>query len=327
MQRCSHDIKNSLCFVFCAVSLQICYISWGVLQERVTRHEYNGKKFHNSQFLVLMNKLLALIISTFHGVFFVNKPTSNELFSCSLSAISNVVSSWLQYEALKYLHYSLHVLTKSCKIIPVMITSWILSRKKYSKNEWVQASVITIGMAIFLTKNPNDVGDGKKIPQSSSDTIGILLMLGYMATDSFTSTWQSQLFKDYPDLSFMTVMLGMNLCGFIFILFSMIFTNSLLESVQFVLEHPEFGIHCFILSLTSAIGQIFIYFTIKKFGAVSFVMIMTVKQILSISTNCMIYGHVFDTQAIIGIVIVFTTLGYRAYSNISKEPRGLKKHN
>lgn len=44
-------------------------------------------------------------------------------------------------------------------------------------------------------------------------------------------------------------------------------------------QHPKFIIDCVILSISSAIGQLFIFYTISKFGAVVFSIIMTVRQV------------------------------------------------
>lgn len=44
-------------------------------------------------------------------------------------------------------------------------------------------------------------------------------------------------------------------------------------------QHPKFIIDSVILSISSAIGQLFIFYTISKFGAVVFSIIMTVRQV------------------------------------------------
>ena len=41
------------------------------------------------------------------------------------ASLSNSISSWAQYEALKYVSFPTQVLSKSCKVIPVMLVSLI----------------------------------------------------------------------------------------------------------------------------------------------------------------------------------------------------------
>jgi adenosine 3'-phospho 5'-phosphosulfate transporter B2 len=72
------------------------------------------------------------------------------------------------------------------------------------------------------------------------------------------------------------------------------------------------------LSVTSAIGQLFIYHTIKNFGAITFVLIMTVKQALSITASCVIYGHVLNFEAVMGVGIVFSALGARVFDKFRR---------
>ena len=47
----------------CALGLNVAYLSWGLLQERVMTGEYVGEHFRSSQFLVFGNRLCALIVA------------------------------------------------------------------------------------------------------------------------------------------------------------------------------------------------------------------------------------------------------------------------
>ena len=149
---------------------------------------------------------------------------------------------------------------------------------------------------------------------------GLILMLGYMATDSFTSTWQQKIFQNHKNNSTckanMIVMFGMNLFGFLFTLSSLLLTKSFFTSLNFLSKNPNFAFHCFILSITSCLGQLFIYHTIKNFGAITFVLIMTVKQALSITTSCLIYGHILTYRAVFGVFMVFTALAKRSLDKV-----------
>ena len=55
--------------------LQISYLSWGVIQERIMTRAYGktdenpGERFNNSQFLVFINRYLRITISTIEGHF------------------------------------------------------------------------------------------------------------------------------------------------------------------------------------------------------------------------------------------------------------------
>ncbi len=68
------------------------------------------------------------------------------------------MSSWCQYEALKFISFPTQVLAKASKIIPVMIMSWFVSNKKYEKHEYFVAVLISFGMVLFLSGSSETVG-------------------------------------------------------------------------------------------------------------------------------------------------------------------------
>ena len=56
-------INSALKLVWCALGLQVSYLTWGVLQERIMTQKYDGDVFSNSQFLVFVNRILALLLA------------------------------------------------------------------------------------------------------------------------------------------------------------------------------------------------------------------------------------------------------------------------
>lgn len=65
------------------------------------------------------------------------------------SSLSNCLSSWAQYESLKYVSFPTQVLSKSCKIIPVMIVGMVLNQKVYPLVEYLEALAITLVSTIY----------------------------------------------------------------------------------------------------------------------------------------------------------------------------------
>lgn len=68
------------------------------------------------------------------------------------------------------------------------------------------------------------------------------------------------------------------------------------------------------LSLSAAIGQIFILMTIKEFGALLFATIMTTRQFLSILLSCIMFLHPLSLGQWCGTVAVFGALYYKTLS-------------
>ena len=129
------------------------------------------------------------------------------------------------------------------------------------------------------------------------------ILLGYTAFDSFTSNWQSELFSLYK-MSTIQMMFGANLFSCLFTGWSTIEGGNFLSAVGFMMSHPEFAFHATILSLTSATGQLFIFYTIQSFGPVVFTIIMTLRVMLSFMLSCIIYNHPLSAQAVLMLCLL-----------------------
>ena len=277
-------------------------------------------EFGNSQFLVFVNRLLALVVASV-CILFIRQPRHTApLYKYSYSSFSNIMSSWCQYEALKFVSFPTQVLSKASKIIPVMIMGKIVSNKSYPYYEYVVAVLLSMGVSLFLlAADPSEKRRSASTTSASTTFSGAIILLGYMAFDSFTSNWQSELFSVYK-MSTFQMMFGTNLFSCLFTMWSMIWGGNFLSAVGFMMSHPEFAYHATILSLTSATGQLFIFYTIKSFGPVVFTIIMTIRMMLSIMLSCIIYDHPLSAQAVLGVIVVFVALFLRVYARYRAKP-------
>lgn len=154
-------LQDCLLLSFYFFGLQISFLSWGILQEKVMTQKYENANnesgyFKDSQFLVFVNRILAFCMS---GIVVLCKRQSRHkcpMFKYSFCSLSNIMSSWCQYEALKYVSFPHQVLAKAAKTIPVMIMGKIVSRTKYEYYEYVTAIILSIGMLFFMLDAGND---------------------------------------------------------------------------------------------------------------------------------------------------------------------------
>lgn len=269
---------------------------------------YNGDKFTHSQFLVFMNRVSALFTSGM-CITFVQQPRHvAPLFKYSFSSFSNILSSWCQYEALKYVSFPTQILSKSCKVIPVMLMGKLVSSKVYPWYDYLMAMLVSMGVALFLlATKTNGVSH-----MSSTTGVGLVILFCYMWFDSFTSNWQSKLFNQYKMTPFQ-MMFGVNVFSSLLTLTSLLFGGTFLSSFNFFFSHFDFAVHSIVLSICSAVGQLFIYYTISQFGPLVFTLIVTTRQAVSILLSCLVYAHSLTTQALIGICVVFFSLLLRTF--------------
>ena len=346
-KRCWH-MRDVITLLYCFLGLQVSFLVWGLLQEKIMTTEYkssplqptsvNGHeeqeeskriRFHDSQFLVLVNRILAfftasvaLMIQRYHGRKRVNdrrykrmssRSTSSTIFlipplhKFSLCSVSNILSSWCQYEALKYVNFPTQILSKACKLLPVMIMSQILSKKRYHRLEYLIAITVSLGMCLFLMGSDQESHLNKTSKESSNSysLIDGLIILGlYLTFDSFTSNWQEKLSHQYQASS-LQMMTFVNLFSILLTLTSLAQQSHLIPSLRLVMSSFELSRDCFLLSVCSACGQLFIFYTISHFGAFTFTFIMTLRQTFAIILSCLIYGHSLTFLAVFGVFVVF----------------------
>ena len=115
-----------------------------------------------------------------------------KLLLCSLT---NVLSTFLQYESLHFVSFPLQVLSKSSKVLFTMLMGRVISHQHYPmhsptsrrcSSQWALSSSATPRPTMTSHRHP---------ARPTPPTWEWRLLVGYMIADSFTSTWQGRIFK------------------------------------------------------------------------------------------------------------------------------------
>jgi adenosine 3'-phospho 5'-phosphosulfate transporter B2 len=317
--------KQILHLLGCFLGLQLAYLTWGYLQEGIMTQKYvntsgHSGMFTDSQFLVFVNRILAFAIALLYITFSNAVPRHKApLYKYSFCSLSNIMSSWCQYEALKFVSFPMQVLAKASKVIPVMIMGRVVRKQRYQRYEYIVALMISFGMVLFLFGS-GDTAKAKNVARESTDGIlgyvnwisGFILLVGYLGTDAFTSNWQGKLFTSYKMHS-VQMMAGVNLFSCIFTLTSLLQQGAFFSSLEFMSKFPKFAGDCVTLSICSGVGQILIYHTIDAFGPLAFTIIMTLRQAMAIILSCILYGHTITASGVFGVLIVFSAVLLKIY--------------
>lgn len=312
---------------YCVIGIVGCLMVYGVLQERIMVEPFgvgeDGKPevFKYSLFLVLCNRLtscaIAVVALLMNGKMSELKPVA-PVYTYAAVSLSNVVATTCQYEALKYVSFPVQTLGKCAKMLPVMIWGILILRKKYGWKDFAIAFIITGGCTMFLL-----TGEVKSKVSSSlldSSIWGLLLMLGYLGFDGFTSTFQDKLFKGYQMTTYNQI-LYTTLWSSILSLFGLASSGQFPKAIDFVTRHPEAFWSIMTLSFAATIGALFISYTIKTFGALVFATIMTTRQFLSILLSCVLFVHPLSGGQWVGTLIVFGTLYYQGFAKKEKHAK------
>merc|ERR1719443_2840113 len=270
----------------CGLGIVIMLGIYGVIQERIMSQPYGGEMFKVSVFLVLCNRIFAVIFAMFMCLVkqesCVNKAPLWKYFAISLS---NVAASTCQYEALKWVSFPVQMLGKSFKMMPVMVWGILISQKSYKLTDWMVAAAVTGGVTEFLM-----TGEISSKHAAQGDSIyGLALLAGFLAFDGFTSTFQEKLFKEHTTTKY-NQMFYVNLFSSITSVLTLVMSGGFAEALAFITAHPRFMIDASFLSASAVGGQYFIYSMVKEFGALAFAASMNVRQVCSIVLSYIAYS-------------------------------------
>ena len=179
--------------------------------------------------------------------------------------------------------------------------------------DYFVALIIGVGITMFMSST-DDLQWGTNnwgTEAPSSAWTGVMLLIFFLFFDSFTSQFQSRMFQRHVDLSMVELMFATSAFSTVLSLVTLVHTKELWAAMEFVYEHSEIHAHFFMFSVCSTIGQLFIFYTIKNFGAVVFTLIMTTRIILSIALSCFMYGHSVTGTGFMGLMLVVGAVLYR----------------
>jgi adenosine 3'-phospho 5'-phosphosulfate transporter B2 len=303
-------------FAFAFSGLLVSYLTWGYMQELIMTSKFEPTesspdgKFPSAAFCVFSNRFLAIIFAMIgvklkHGSIFNNNVAPLKAFTPC--ALSNTMSSWSQYASLRYVSFPVQTVFKSSKIIPVMIMGKCLKGTIYPQSQYVEALLITIGVAIFSVFGQ----EAKR--ENGTEMIGLIYMLMYICFDCFTSQWQDKIYVTYgrQNVDPFQMMLGVNCSAILITTGGLLITGDFPKVWEFFAVNPSVLMYNIVTAITSASGQLFIFYTIKEFGPIVFTIIMTVRQMISICISAYKFGHHIKPKALVGAILVFSVLFYQ----------------
>ena len=92
---------------------------------------------------------------------------------------------------------------------------------------------------------------------------------------------------------------------------TLVHQEELFSAFNFVTTHPAIIPHLLVFTLCATVGQIYIFYTVKHFGAVVFSIIMSTRILFSIVLSCIVYSHPVKELGVVGIITVFSAIVYR----------------
>ncbi|CAI2182417.1 2635_t:CDS:1 [Funneliformis geosporum] len=308
--------------VFSVIGIYACFLTWGVLQERVSTTPYGELRSDRFRYFVFLNMIQSLMASIVAFVYLlitrqsIFDNISSKLY-IKLIQISffGTIGSPFGYESLKHIDYPTMILGKSCKLVPVMLMSKILNRKTFPPHKYVVVFLITVGVTSFMLLQP--ISEKKKTMASNS-FYGILLLTINLLIDGITNSKQDQIFDKFK-ISGQQMMFFMNLfCGLLMFIYLILPINhELNNAIEFCIKYPKVLEDILLFSLCGALGQCFIFFTLKNFGSLFLVTITVTRKLFTILLSIFWFEHHLNVEQWFAVLLVFFGIGLEAFNKQS----------
>lgn len=300
---------------FCVSGIYLFFLTWGVLQERITTLEYispvNGSVGRFRFFLVLN---LVQSMACVAVAWLVLKLERRSLGPRSPSvlrqyakvALSGCLGSPFGYESLRHINYPTMILGKSCKLLPVMVMNFLVYRRRFEVHKYMSVILITAGVSGFMYFEPVR-GDRTHMANS---LYGLLLLLVNLLVDGATNSWQDKIFMDHR-VSGQQMMFFMHAFTVLFLLAWLVlnpFTHELSAAITFAQTYPAILADVLLFGVCGALGQVFVFYTLEHFGSLSLVTVTVTRKLFTILISLLWFNHSLRILQWLSVGLVFLAL-------------------
>lgn len=316
-------LRPELQFILCALGIYSCYLYYGVLQERIykTPHGATGAKFTFSALLLtaqtLTNALCALLflLATRTPLASANGKANVHLGDYFSVSLSYLLAMWFSFTALRHMSYPMQALGKSCKLIPVMLMGILIRRRRHPPRDFVCVLLISAGVALFSWKS------GKSSTPTSP--LGVVLLLLSLFMDGVTGPLQERLVARHNpsthQLMFWQNLVACAICA------CMSAVTEGAAAPAFVARHPAVVRDIAAFAVMSALGQNFIFYTVRNFSALAVTTITTTRKMFTILLSIVLFNHRMVARQWVGLVLVFLAIAWNTLAKSRERERARKE--
>merc|ERR1719181_2461803 len=207
-------------------------------------------------------------------------------------------STFFSVRSLRYVIFPVQVLAKRCKPIPVMIMGAFLG-KHYPLKKYLNVCVIVIGIALYMLGGDAVKADADSGKGGVTMAVGCVMLALSLSFDGATGAYEDKIMqKDHvgPFELMFNIQLGKAILAFLALV---IFD----EVGYFFVMVRETGPVLLALGLTGAMGQVFIFVTIARFGALTCSLIGLGRKIVTLIVSILVYSHPVNLKQVAGLVM------------------------
>jgi len=221
-----------------------------------------------------------------------------------------MLASPFGYASLEHIDYPTLILGKSCKLIPVVVMNFLLYRKHYPIYKYISVFLVTVGVSGFMLLQPVKHGKGA----TTNSLWGLMLLTMNLVLDGATNSTQDRIFHQYR-VSGQHMMLFMNLFTTLATLtyFMLPWSDEWGEALNFFQNHPSVIVDVLVFAGCGALGQIFIFHALERYGSVSLVTVTVTRKIFTMLLSVFWFGHQLVIMQWVFVALVFFGIGVDAH--------------
>ena len=181
-----------------------------------------------------------------------------------------------------------------------------LMGKKYPLKKYINVIMIVVGVGLFMGGGDNNKKKSAvdENADSSTQIFGIILLFISLCFDGGTGAYEDKLMSVHSvepfDLMYNIQMGKTILAGVGLVVLNQV--HIFLQMVQ------DMGFLLVALGLSGAIGQVFIFITIAKFGALTCSIIGLARKVTTLVASIYFYGHVLNSTQSFGLFVCITAM-------------------
>ncbi|XP_026464003.1 solute carrier family 35 member B1 homolog isoform X2 [Ctenocephalides felis] len=229
--------------------------------------------------------------------------------SSALTYLLAMVSSNM---ALQWVPYPTQVVGKAAKPIPVMLLGVLIGHKSYPMFRYLCVLLIVIGVVLFMYKD-----NKSSVNVDSSFGIGELLLVMSLSMDGLTGAIQDRMRAHKPSTSTAQshkppsaekMMVATNGWSATYISVALLLSGEGREFLSFAVRYPYIGTQLAALAVTGALGQLFIFMMVSKFGPLACSVVTTTRKFFTVLFSVIFLANPLIARQWFGAVLVFTGL-------------------
>jgi len=299
----------------CAVAIHVLYAFYALAQEFLSVHTFDRHVFQFPVFVIAVNHtcgaLLALVSLRITG----QPVLAQGLHLTTLPALADFVSTYLQHQALYYIFFPAQTLMKTLKLIPVMLVGRLLKNRTYTWLDYLEGMLITGLVAYFVWSF--QMGQGTlRGAQFTSVIAGLLMMVGYICSDSFLSNLEDYAYQ-VGKLDAGQMLFGLEFFSASAGWLTLVASGQLVPALHFLVMYKAAILYVALQAWASAAGAYSCTLTVRLYGPAVFTLLMMSRQVLSLVISVAVFNHTIlwvDCLCLVAVSALILTSSLRRVS-------------